>query len=72
MKENPTFHILKPGPAKANLSKLSSKSQNNNLKLTQATLKFVKRDNGNNLKRPATSPDKHKAKEIKKDFNVSE
>lgn len=72
MKQNPTFHILKPGPAKANLNKLSSKSQNNNLKLTQATLKFVKKDNENHLKRPATSPDKHKAKEIKKDFDVSE
>lgn len=73
MKENPTFQILKPsGPStKANPSKLSQKSQNNS-KLTQSTLKFVKKENENRLKRPATSPDKHKTKEIKKEFDVSE
>lgn len=70
MKENPTFHIIKPGGTKANLSKPLSKSQNLNLKLTQTTLKFVKKDNENRLKRPATSPDKHKAKEIKKEIDV--
>lgn len=70
MKENPTFQILKPsGPPKANLSKPSPKPQN---KLPQNTLKFVKKENENRLKRPATSPDKHKAKEMKKEFDVSD
>lgn len=72
MKENPTFQILKPsGPTKGNLSKQFPKSQNNS-KLIQSTLKFVKKENENRLKRPATSPDKHKSKEIKKEFDVSE
>lgn len=70
MKENPTFLILKPsGPSK--VGKPSPKHQNNQ-KLTQSTLKFVKKENENRLKRPATSPDKHKAKEIKRELDVSE
>jgi len=72
MKENPTFHILKPsGPPKPKLCKPSPKSQNI-LKSTQSTLKFIKNDNENRLKRPFPNPEKHKAKEIKREFDVSE
>jgi len=72
MKENPTFHILKPsGPPKSSLNKPSPKSQNN-FKSTQSTLKFIKKDNESRLKRPAPNSDKHKAKEIKREFDVSE
>lgn len=67
MIENPSFQILKPSKGK----KLSPKSQNNP-KLTHSTLKFVKKENENRLKRPATSPDKHKVKEIKRESDNSE
>ncbi|XP_026814023.1 PHD finger protein 3 isoform X2 [Rhopalosiphum maidis] len=70
MKENPAFEILKPG-SKYNLNKTSIKSQSNSKPIPNP-FKNPKRDNENCLKRPATSPDKHKAKEIKKDFDVSE
>lgn len=75
MKENPTFQILKPsGPGKTNLSsKLSTKSQNNS-NLSQSTLKLVKKDTvtENRLKRPATGPYSPKAKEIKRELDVSD
>lgn len=72
MQDNPTFHILKPsGPSKANLNKSSVNSQNNP-KSTQSTLKFIKKDNENRLKRPALSIEKHRTKEIKREFDVSE
>lgn len=73
MKENPTFQILKPsGPTKGNSSKPSSKPQNTNKLPQQSILKFVKKDNENKLKRRACSPGKHKAKEIKRENDVSE
>lgn len=71
MKENPSFQILKPGPPKTNSNKLSPKSQNNT-KLTQSTLKLVKKENEKSLKRRATSPEKQKTKDIKREFDVSE
>lgn len=74
MKENPAFQILKPsGPNKSNVSKLPPKPQHNP-KLVQkdSTLKNSKKENENRLKRPATSPDKHKAKDIKREFDVSD
>jgi len=72
LKENPTFQILKPsGPTKTNLVKSSTKPQNNS-KLPPNTLKFVKKDTENRLKRPAPGSDKHKAKEIKREFDVSD
>lgn len=71
MKENPAFQILKPSGPKSNTNKPISKPQNNS-KLIPITGKNLKKENENRLKRPATSPDKHKAKEIKKEFDVSE
>ena len=70
MRENPTFQILKPSGPKINL-KPSSKPQTNSKSIPNA-FKCFKKANENRLKRPATSPDKHKAKEMKKDFEVSE
>jgi len=71
MKENPGFQILKPSGPKANLNKPPSKPQSNSKPIPN-TFKYIKKENENRLKRPATSPDKHKAKEINKDFDVSE
>uniref|UniRef100_A0A2H8TJ13 PHD finger protein 3 n=2 Tax=Melanaphis sacchari TaxID=742174 RepID=A0A2H8TJ13_9HEMI len=71
MKENPTFIILKPSGPKTSLNKPSIKSQSSSKSIPNA-IKNPKKDNENRLKRPATSPDKHKAKEIKKDFDMSE
>lgn len=71
MKENPSFQILKPGPSKANSNKPSPKSQNSP-KLIQSTLKLVKKENEKSLKRRATSPDKQKTKDVKREFDVSE
>lgn len=73
LKENPTFHIVTPSrPSKPNLSKLSPKPQNTSKITQQSTLKTLKKENDYRLKRKPSSPDKHKAKEIKKEFDVSE
>ncbi|XP_022168280.1 PHD finger protein 3 [Myzus persicae] len=72
MKENPAFQILKPSGPKTNLNKLPSSKPQTNSKSTPNAFKCLKKENENRLKRPAVSPDKHKAKEIKKEFDVSE
>lgn len=73
MKENPAFQILKPsGPTKSILSKSSPKPLNNQKLNLRNESKVIKKDNENRLKRPATSPDKHKVKEIKREFNAPE
>ncbi|CAI6364913.1 unnamed protein product [Macrosiphum euphorbiae] len=71
MKENPAFQILKPSGPKTNINKPSSKPQTNS-KSTANAFKCLKKENENRLKRPAISPDKHKAKEMKREFDVSE
>jgi len=71
MKENPVYQILKPSGPKIDLNKPSSKPQTNS-KATPNTSKCLKKENENRLKRPTISPDKHKAKEIKREFDVSE
>lgn len=71
MKENPAFQILKPSGPKTNLNKPSSKPQTNS-KSTPNAFKCLKKENENRLKRPAISPDKPKAKEMKRDFDVSD
>ncbi|KAF0767731.1 PHD finger protein 3 isoform X1 [Aphis craccivora] len=71
MKENPAFQILKPGQPTLRIDKLNIRPHSNS-KSIPITLKNPKKDNEKRNKRPATSPDKHKAKEIKRDLDVSE
>ncbi|VVC29402.1 Zinc finger, PHD-type,Zinc finger, FYVE/PHD-type,Spen paralogue and orthologue SPOC, C-terminal,Zinc [Cinara cedri] len=73
MKENPAFQIMKPsGLTKSNSSKPCSKPLNNQKSPQQSILKFVKKENENRLKRRASSPEKHKVKEIKRENDVSD
>ncbi|XP_050532700.1 death-inducer obliterator 1 isoform X2 [Daktulosphaira vitifoliae] len=68
MVENPTFQILKPsGPAKSKKSPIQTTSSSQ--KLTQSTLKFIKKEIENRPKKSVPSPDKVKTKDFKKELS---